>query len=136
MKLKNKVMLITYADSMGKNLKELHTVLNTYYRDAVGGVHILVGAEELLCLRPAGSGNKQLLRLGQNPVPYPELEGLVGLGIRVGQHVQADHPVGQGRLGPVQPHPQQGRQGHPQQQRQLPPAQGLGLRHKTSPSTM
>ena len=41
MKLKNKVMLITYADSMGKNLKELHTVLNTYYRDAVGGVHIL-----------------------------------------------------------------------------------------------
>ena len=35
MKLKNKVMLITYADSMGKNLKELHTVLNTYYRDAV-----------------------------------------------------------------------------------------------------
>ena len=41
MKLENKVMLITYADSMGKNLKELHTVLNTYYRDAVGGVHIL-----------------------------------------------------------------------------------------------
>lgn len=34
-------MLITYADSMGKNLKELHTVLNKYYKDAVGGVHIL-----------------------------------------------------------------------------------------------
>lgn len=28
---------ITYADSMGKNLKELHTVLNTYYKEAVGG---------------------------------------------------------------------------------------------------
>ena len=41
MKLENKVMLITYADSMEKNLKQLHTVLNTYYRDAVGGVHIL-----------------------------------------------------------------------------------------------
>jgi sucrose phosphorylase len=41
MKLENKIMLITYADSMGKNLKELHSVLNQYYRDAVGGVHIL-----------------------------------------------------------------------------------------------
>jgi sucrose phosphorylase len=34
-------MLITYADSMGCNLKELHTVLNQHYREAVGGVHIL-----------------------------------------------------------------------------------------------
>ena len=101
-----------------------------------GGQVVQVGAEELLCLRPAGSRNKQLLRLSQNPVPHPELEGLVGLGIRVGQHVQADHLVGQGRLGPVQPHPQQSRAGHPQQQRQLPAAQGLGLLHKTSPSTM
>ena len=41
MKLENKIMLITYADSMGKNLKELHQALNTYYKDAVGGVHIL-----------------------------------------------------------------------------------------------
>ena len=41
MKLNNKIMLITYADSMGRNLKELHTVLNTCYREAVGGVHIL-----------------------------------------------------------------------------------------------
>ena len=41
MKLDNKVMLITYADSMGKNLKELHKALNTYYKNAVGGVHIL-----------------------------------------------------------------------------------------------
>lgn len=41
MKLKNEVMLITYADSLGNNLKELHTVLNKYYKGAVGGVHIL-----------------------------------------------------------------------------------------------
>ncbi|MGN1404123.1 MAG: sucrose phosphorylase [Ruminococcus sp.] len=41
MKLNNQIMLITYADSMGKNLKELHAVLNKHYKDAVGGVHIL-----------------------------------------------------------------------------------------------
>lgn len=34
-------MLITYADSMGNNLKDLHKVLNQYYTNAVGGVHIL-----------------------------------------------------------------------------------------------
>ena len=33
-------MLITYADSMGNNLKDLHKVLNQYYAKAVGGVHI------------------------------------------------------------------------------------------------
>ena len=41
MKLENKIMLITYADSMGKNLKELHTALNRHFKNAVGGVHIL-----------------------------------------------------------------------------------------------
>ena len=41
MKLENKIMLITYADSMGKNLRELHTLLNRHYKEAVGGVHIL-----------------------------------------------------------------------------------------------
>lgn len=41
MQLKNEVMLITYADSMGNNLKDLHKVLNQYYGKAVGGVHIL-----------------------------------------------------------------------------------------------
>lgn len=39
--LDNKVMLITYADSMGSNLKELKTALDTWYDKAVGGVHIL-----------------------------------------------------------------------------------------------
>ena len=41
MKLDNKIMLITYADSMGNDLKDLHTVLNRHYKEAVGGVHIL-----------------------------------------------------------------------------------------------
>lgn len=41
MKLQNKIMLITYADSLGKNLNELHAVLNKHYSKAVGGVHIL-----------------------------------------------------------------------------------------------
>lgn len=41
MKLKNEIMLITYADSIGKNLTELHEILNKYYSKAVGGVHVL-----------------------------------------------------------------------------------------------
>lgn len=41
MKLDNKIMLITYADSLGNNLKDLHNVLNKYYQKAIGGVHIL-----------------------------------------------------------------------------------------------
>lgn len=41
MKLENKIMLITYADSMGKNIRELNEVLDKYYSKAVGGVHIL-----------------------------------------------------------------------------------------------
>ena len=41
MKLKNEIMLITYADSMGNNLQDLHRLLNQYYQKAVGGVHVL-----------------------------------------------------------------------------------------------
>lgn len=40
-KLENKCMLITYADSMGNNLKELRQALDTYFAGAVAGVHIL-----------------------------------------------------------------------------------------------
>ncbi len=39
--LSNKIMLITYPDSMGKNLKDLGQVLKKYCNEAVGGVHIL-----------------------------------------------------------------------------------------------
>lgn len=37
-KIENKVMLITYADSMGKNLKDLKQILETYFKEAVGGI--------------------------------------------------------------------------------------------------
>ncbi len=41
MALQNKVQLVTYPDSLGVNLPELHYVLRKYLRAAVGGVHIL-----------------------------------------------------------------------------------------------
>lgn len=37
----NKIMLITYPDSMGNNLKDLKTVLDKHFKEAVGGVHVL-----------------------------------------------------------------------------------------------
>ncbi|MFU2222411.1 sucrose phosphorylase [Streptococcus pluranimalium] len=41
MGIQNKTMLITYSDSLGKNLKELDDNLEKYFGDAVGGVHLL-----------------------------------------------------------------------------------------------
>ena len=41
MAIQNKTMLITYADSLGSNLKELATNLERYFGDSIGGVHIL-----------------------------------------------------------------------------------------------
>ena len=41
MQLSNKIMLITYADSLGKNLTDLREVLDQHFDAAVGGVHIL-----------------------------------------------------------------------------------------------
>ncbi len=41
MKLENKVLLITYPDSMGENLKDLNELLRTQLKNAVYGVHIL-----------------------------------------------------------------------------------------------
>ena len=41
MPIKNEAMLITYSDSMGKNIKETHEVLKNYIGDAIGGVHLL-----------------------------------------------------------------------------------------------
>ncbi len=40
-KLHNKVQLITYANGLGKNLKELKIVLDKYLKKAIFGVHIL-----------------------------------------------------------------------------------------------
>lgn len=41
MKLENKAMLITYADSLGNNLQDLNLVMSKYFKDAIGGIHIL-----------------------------------------------------------------------------------------------
>lgn len=39
--MKNQAILITYPDSLGKNLKELKTALDAYFKGAIAGVHIL-----------------------------------------------------------------------------------------------
>lgn len=39
--MKNKIMLITYADSFGKNLSELNEVLHQHFKIEIGAVHIL-----------------------------------------------------------------------------------------------
>ena len=41
MQIKNEAMLITYSDSLGKNMKDLKFVLETYFKEAIGGVHLL-----------------------------------------------------------------------------------------------
>ncbi|AKG36720.1 sucrose phosphorylase [Paenibacillus durus] len=41
MTIKNEIMLITYADSIGKNLQETAELLSAHFKDIVGGVHIL-----------------------------------------------------------------------------------------------
>ncbi|MEZ0180359.1 sucrose phosphorylase ['Camptotheca acuminata' phytoplasma] len=41
MKIQNKVMLITYPDSLGKNIQDLTKIINKYFGDAIGGIHIL-----------------------------------------------------------------------------------------------
>lgn len=39
--MKNQIMLITYGDSLGKNLNEMEEVLEKHYKDAIGNVHVL-----------------------------------------------------------------------------------------------
>ncbi len=39
--MKNNIMLITYPDSFGKNLKELYHVIHTYFEKEIGAIHIL-----------------------------------------------------------------------------------------------
>lgn len=41
MEIQNKAMIITYADSLGKNLKDVRKVLKEDIGDAIGGVHLL-----------------------------------------------------------------------------------------------
>lgn len=40
-KVENKIMLITYSDSMGNNLRDLENVMDKYFAKAVAGIHIL-----------------------------------------------------------------------------------------------
>lgn len=40
-KITNEIMLITYADSLGGNLKQLDQVLSTHFEGVIGGLHIL-----------------------------------------------------------------------------------------------
>jgi sucrose phosphorylase len=39
--IKNEIVLITYADSMGRNIKELSDILEAHFKGVIGGVHIL-----------------------------------------------------------------------------------------------
>jgi sucrose phosphorylase len=38
---KNRIFLITYPESMGKNIPELHLILNVFFSKAISGVHLL-----------------------------------------------------------------------------------------------
>lgn len=40
-KIENKIMLITYADSLGGNLMQLDRMLDTYFPGLFGGIHVL-----------------------------------------------------------------------------------------------
>lgn len=40
-KIENKIMLITYADSMSKNLQELDEILAKHFNGVMGGLHVL-----------------------------------------------------------------------------------------------
>lgn len=40
-KIENKIMLITYADSLGGNLKQMDQILDNYFPGLFGGIHIL-----------------------------------------------------------------------------------------------
>ena len=40
MQIKNEAMLITYSDSLGKNMKDLKFVLETYFKELIGGVDL------------------------------------------------------------------------------------------------
>ena len=71
------------------------------------------------------------LRLGQHPVPHLKLQRLVLRAVRVGDHMKADHPVGQLGLLPVQPEAAQQSTQQPEHQSQLPALQ-IPIQHKNT----
>lgn len=40
-KPENRIFLITYPDSLGRNISELYQILDTYFSNSLGGVHLL-----------------------------------------------------------------------------------------------
>ena len=66
MGLKNEVQLISYPDSLGQNLLELHYVLRRYLTKAVGGVHILP-------FYPSSADR------GFSPITYEEVDPAFGM---------------------------------------------------------
>ena len=65
MAIQNKVQIITYPDSLGANLPELHYVLRRFFKDAIGGVHILP-------FYPSSSDR------GFAPITYDEVDPVFG----------------------------------------------------------
>lgn len=63
--MQNKIMLITYGDSLGENLAELKYVLDTYFRREIGAIH-------LLPFFPS-SGDR-----GFSPLTYEEVDAAMG----------------------------------------------------------
>ncbi len=65
MAIQNKVQIITYPDSLGANLPELHYVLRRFFKNAIGGVHILP-------FYPSSSDR------GFAPITYDEVDPVFG----------------------------------------------------------
>ncbi len=63
--MKNKIQLITYPDSLGANLPELHYVLRKFFKNAINGLH-------LLPFYPSSSDR------GFAPLTYDEVDPLFG----------------------------------------------------------
>ena len=58
MSLGNRIMLITYPDSLGRNLRELRYILHEHLCGVVGGLHILpfTLAQQTAVLHPLTTG--------------------------------------------------------------------------------
>lgn len=77
--LQNKIQLITYADSLGSNLKQLDQALDQYFKDIVAGVHVLP-------FYPSSSDR------GFSPLTHMEVDPQFGTWVDVHQ-IAAHHDV-------------------------------------------
>ena len=64
-KLSNQIMLITYSDSIGKNIAELQELLTKYVGNAIGGIHLGTGqlTEVLSCGAAGGCIMSEMMRI-------------------------------------------------------------------------